>query len=231
MEWTTELAMWVRQGSVVAVVGAFLGGLLASLTPCTYPLIPLTVSFFGHQAAKRRMRVVGLSVLYISGMSITYTTLGLFVAISGKVFGFWVGSAWLHIVAGNICLISSLVMAGWIHLSLPKLPSGRVPSQSSMVGAFFMGIVSSFLLGPCTTPILGVVLATAAVGADMVRGAILLVSFSLGLGFFVVVLSVFFGLLASLPRSGPWLRWVQHGCAFLMLVLAQYFFVKAGTLW
>ncbi|MEJ5299439.1 MAG: cytochrome c biogenesis protein CcdA [Thermodesulforhabdaceae bacterium] len=233
MDWgLIQLQNWFMNWSVAALAVAFGGGIIASFTPCIYPVLPIVVSYLGYQSAKRGRRVFILAFIYVMGLASTYGMLGVVAILSGKVFGFWAGSKWLYIFVGNVCLVAAFVMLEWI-----KLPNFfnrslvSVSSREGLSGAFFMGAASALVMGPCTTPIFGAVLSAATVSENPLQGMLIIFSFSLGIGLPILVFGTFTGFMASLPKSGPWLVKVQKICGIVMLALAQYFFVKAGTLW
>jgi len=232
MDWLINIHNWLVGWPVVALVGSFGGGILASFTPCTYPVLPIVISYLGYQSAKKGRNVFTHAFIYVAGLALTYGILGVMAILSGKVFGFWAGSRWLYVFVGNICLLAAFVMLEWIRL--PALVSRSfvsVSSREGFSGAFLMGATSALVIGPCTTPIFGAVLSAATVSENFLHGILLIFSFSFGIGFPILVLGSFTGLITSLPKSGSWLIRVQKICGIGMLILAEYFFIKAGSLW
>lgn len=227
-----EFREWMVHQPLIAFAAAFWGGVLASFTPCTYPVLPITIAYIGHQASRSRTKVLFYSLLYATGMALAYTGLGIVATLSGKVFGSWVGSRWLYIFVGSICICSALIMAGVIPLKLPARLQriGRMESSKGGVGALTMGITSALILGPCTTPILGVLLSFAAAKHNLPWTIMVFLAFSYGLAFIVVLAGIFVGIMTGLPKSGYWLRLIQRAFAFVMLLIGEYFIYKAGTL-
>jgi thiol:disulfide interchange protein DsbD len=229
MELVDYLQKLLVERSIFAMLGAFGGGILAGFTPCTYPVLPIVVSFLGHQAAKSRQRIFTLALTYVVGLSLIYGLLGVIAIFSGRMFGFWAGNKWLYILVGNICLFAGFVMLEWVKIPAFLIPWRFSTSRGSgMAGAFVMGVTSALVVGPCTTPILGVLFSVAATAGDLLQSLILVLSFSFGMGFPILVLGAFTGLVARIPRSGSWLVNVQKACGCGMIFLSEYFLVKAG---
>src|SRR3989338_7520645 len=142
-------------GSWLAYVLSFAAGVLASLTPCVYPMIPITVGFIGSRAKSHR-HAVELSVVYVFGMAIMYTLLGILASLTGKVFGYMTVTTPVYVGVGIIILFFGCVEMGWVKLSFP----GWFTSVGTRGhgGAFMMGFTSGLVAAPCTVPILGIIL-------------------------------------------------------------------------
>lgn len=230
--WLTEFREWVLNRSLLAFVAAFWGGILASLTPCTYPLLPVTVAYMGHQASRNRAKIFLYSCLYATGLAVAYTTLGIVATLTGKLFGSWVGNRWLYIIVGNVCILASLIMLELFPIAMPRWIQGAIGKRSAWgaAGAFTMGVTSALIIGPCTTPVLGVLLSLAAAKQNLLWTIALFLAFSYGLALIVVLAGIFAGLVTLLPSSGTWLRFVQRTLALCMFALGEYFIFKAGML-
>jgi len=214
---------------------AYLGGLLVAFTPCVYPVIPITVAFIGASSVQSRTQSFLLSVFYVLGISLTYTALGIFAAMSGILFGQIQSNPWAYFVMANICILMALSMFGVFNLRMytPKAVSrfqARKKTEGCF-GSFLLGILSGFVLGPCTTPILAVLLTYVASKQSLAFGSLLLFLFSLGMGTLLILIGTFTGLLARLPKSGPWMTRVSRFLGLVMLAVAQYFLITAGSLW
>ena len=218
------------QSSLLAsVVVAFFGGVLASLTPCVYPMIPITAGVIGHaNVGGSRWRGFRLSLTYVVGMALTYAALGMFAAATGRFFGAINSSPWTFFAVGNIILLFALGMLDVIEL--PSFAGRFGQKRLGLGGIFVAGVTSALVAGPCTTPILGTLLAYTASTRSLVAGALLLFAFSLGMGALLLGVGTFSSFLASIPRSGEWMVKIKKGMGLLMLALAEYFFLKAGGL-
>jgi len=215
------------KGSVIALLLAFLGGLLTCLTPCVYPLIPITISIFGASSAKSRLGAFGLSCIYIAGISVMFSFLGFLFAATGRVFGQFMSNPWIIGFIAIVFCAFGVSLMGAFNMQLPsalqnKL-SGFTGKSSGRTKVFFMGLVAGIIAAPCTGPSLGAILTYIAASGGRWTGIIMLFSFSLGLGFPFLLLGTFSGLIASRPKPGPWMDWVKSILGIAMFVTALYF--------
>lgn len=234
MEWIAQFEQIATNQPVFAVFLAFWGGVLASFTPCTYPMIPITVAFIGDRSRGSKMRGFSLACCYVFGMAVVYAALGVAAALSGQIFGQLTANWWIYLIVGNIFLFFGLVMLEAMPLSPPaflnRLRMDAIPGHDYLTSGLLGGI-SATVISTCTAPILGVLLTIVATRQNVVLGVGMLFAFAYGLGALVIVLGTFTGLLASLPRSGIWMRRVQRVFGLLMILAAEYLFIKAGELW
>lgn len=218
----------------LGVVLAFVGGVLAGFTPCSYPMIPITVAFVGSRAQGRRLKGFVLSAIYVSGMAMVYSALGLVAALTGRLFGALTMNPWVYLAVGNLCLAFALIMLEVLPMPSPAFLSRvqvrHIPGRDAL-SSFLVGGASALVVGPCTTPILGALLTLVATGKSVFWGALMLFAFAYGMGMLVILVGTFTGLMASLPRSGLWMRRIQRFFALVMIGAAEYFFVKAGEMW
>ncbi|OQX13276.1 MAG: hypothetical protein BWK76_16490 [Desulfobulbaceae bacterium A2] len=219
-------------GSMPALAFSFVGGLLASLTPCVYPLIPITVGVIGgSNLGGSRRRGLLLSLCYVGGMAVTYAGMGLFAALSGRFFGEIATSALTFLFVGNLVLLLGLGMLE--VFPLPTIaPQFGVRVRGSL-GVFLAGLAAGLVAGPCTAPVLGVLLAYVASQGSILLGGAAMFSFACGMGLLLLLAGTFSGVLAALPRSGLWLVRIKKMLGLVMLALAEYFFLQAGraALW
>lgn len=208
----------------LALGASFLGGLLTALTPCVYPLIPITVRYFGGLQADRG-QVVRLALIYIAGMGLLYTVLGTAFASLNLVFGSFLASPAVLAGIAVFCFAMGASMLGAFTVQLPASLSTRLATVggNTAAGAFGMGLVSGLVAAPCTGPVLAVILAVIASSGDVATGALFMVAFSAGLGVPFLVLALASGQLQRLPKSGPWMEMVKGILATAMFVVALYF--------
>ncbi len=207
----------------------YLGGLLASLTPCIYPMIPITAGVISHSnLGGSKVRGFVLSVSYVLGMALTYALLGVFAAATGHFFGSVNSNPWTLILVANLILLFALSM--FDVFELPTFASSYAAKLQGIPGVFIAGISSALVAGPCTAPVLGVLLTYVASTQNIGTGGVMLFSFSLGMGTLLLAIGTFSSFLAAIPKSGAWMVRVKKIMGLCMLVLAQYFFIKAGTL-
>ncbi|GKT08255.1 cytochrome c biogenesis protein CcdA [Desulforhabdus sp. TSK] len=234
MEWINQFEQIAVSHPILAVFLAFGGGLLASFTPCVYPMMPITVAYIGGRSQGSRWRGFVLSVFYVLGLALVYAALGAFAALTGQLFGTLTNNQWTYLFVGNVCLFFGLVMLEVMPLSPPAfLNRLRVQTLQGhdIMTSILLGGASALVVSSCTTPILGVLLAIVATKQDLVWGMGMLFAFAYGMGGLVILVGTFTGLLASFPRSGIWMRRVQRFFGLVMILASQYFFIKAGEFW
>lgn len=221
----------LRTGSGLAFAAAFGAGVLTSFTPCVYPLIPVTAGYVGSRSAGSRRRGFFLSAAYVAGMALTYAALGTAAALLGRVFGEAGASPWGYLLVGNVCLLLALSLFDVVRLPLPQ-PAGRTAPRAggSAAGAFAVGMASGLVVGPCTAPVLGALLLFVGSRQNVLFGAALLFAFALGMGTLLLAVGTFSGILAGLPRPGAWLERIRKIFGVLLILAAEYLFVKAGIL-
>jgi thiol:disulfide interchange protein DsbD len=216
----------------IALLAAFIAGVLTSFTPCVYPLIPITVGFIGARSSASKTRGLYLSLLYVLGLACVYAALGAFAALSGKLFGQISTSPWTYLFVGNLCLLFGLSMLDVFTIQLQFLTAAQPqikPSGGGMA-AFLFGGCSGLVAGPCTTPVLGALLTYVASRQNMVLGITMLFVFALGMGTLLILVGTFTGMLSALPKSGIWIVRIKKGFGFLMIAVGEIFIIKAGQL-
>jgi thioredoxin:protein disulfide reductase len=200
----------------------FLGGLLTSLTPCVYPLIPITVGVFGARQADSRLRAMVLTSAYVVGMGIVFAGLGVFAAASGKAFGNMLGNPWVAAGLAAFMLILASSMFGAFELALPTGLATRLNGVggAGILGALLMGSVAGFLAAPCTGPVLSGVLTFVATTQNMVLGGGLLFIYAMGIGVPFFLIGVF---ALRLPKGGEWMEWVKSFFGVALVGLAAMY--------
>jgi cytochrome c-type biogenesis protein len=224
-----NIEIYLQTSSLLAFLAVYLGGVLVSFTPCVYPVIPLTVAYVGGRSGGSRSKGFLLSVVYVLGMAVTYTAIGGFAALTGRLFGQIQTNPWIHIVIANVVILLSLSMLDLFEIPMPQFLSGLQPKGQGYVGSFLVGLTSGFILGPCSTPVLCVLLGYVAAKQNFLYGMSLLFVFAIGMGTLLILLGTFAGLLASLPKAGPWMVRVKHLFGWLLLVIGEYLLVTAGS--
>jgi thiol:disulfide interchange protein DsbD len=207
------------------LVLAFGAGLATSLTPCVYPMIPITIGIIGARSAGRRSKGFTLSLLYVLGIAITYSALGTTAALTGSLFGSVLQNAWVVAAVAGIFVLMAMSLFGAFELQVPPALAGRMNrvQGSGYPGALVLGLVAGVVASPCIGPVLVAMLAYVAASGSALLGFGLFFTFALGLGVLFIVLGTFTGMLASLPRSGAWMTRVKIGFGILFLALAFYY--------
>jgi thiol:disulfide interchange protein DsbD len=205
---------------------AWLGGVLTSLTPCVYPLIPITVAVFGAREARSRLQAIALTLVYIAGMAVMFSGLGYVAASSGKVFGSFLANPWVLTGLGLFFVAMAASMFGAFDIALPSslaLRLNRV-GGAGWGGAFAMGLVAGIIAAPCTGPVLASLLTVVATSGQPVFGFVLLFVYALGVGLPFLLLG---GFSVSLPKSGPWMEAVKSVFGIALLALALNYWKDA----
>jgi cytochrome c-type biogenesis protein len=228
-----NLSFYLQGSVILAFAAAYLGGLVISFTPCTYPLIPVTVGFIGAQGASSKLRSFLLSLFYVLGLAATYAGLGAAAALSGKLFGQMQTTPLVYIIMANICLIMGLSMLDVFRISIPipqKIMNYSGGGKKGFLTSFLLGAASGFVIGPCTAPVLGVLLGYVALKTNIILGIGLLFAFACGMGTLLILVGTFAGFISALPRSGSWMIIITKVFGIILIGAAQYFLYTAGRL-
>jgi thioredoxin:protein disulfide reductase len=204
----------------------FLGGLASSLTPCVYPMIPITVSVIGASADQSRAKAFALSVVYVLGIAATYTVLGLAAAQSGGMFGAALQNPWVLVGVAIVMLALSLSMFGLYEFALPEgvTTKASMAGGGGFVGAFVVGAVAGVVAAPCTGPIVIMLLGViGAQGWGLLAGGLVMLVYSLGLGMLFLAVGTFAGVLSTLPQSGNWMVTVKYVFGVVLVGAAVFY--------
>jgi thiol:disulfide interchange protein DsbD len=213
---------------LLALPFAYLGGLLTSFTPCVYPMIPIVVGVIGVRTSQSKFQAFLLSLCYVFGLSVVYTSLGIISALTGSLFGQISTSPLMNLIMANVLFLFSLSMFGLFEIKMPTFLRPRVGEGKGLLTAFIVGASSGFVAVPCTAPVLGTLLVYVGDTQNVVLGIFLMFSFALGMSTLLVVIGTFAGAVAVLPKSGKWLMSVKVLLGILVLVMAEYFVYRAG---
>ncbi len=209
------------------LLGIFVGGMALNLTPCVYPMIPITVSFFGGRTAEDKpsqTRLVLHGICYILGLALVNSTLGVVAALTGGLMGSILQNPLvLAAVAGVLVLFATSLFGFW-ELRMPGfLNQAAAKSYSGYLGSLFMGLTLGVVAAPCIGPfVLGLLTWVASLGSP-VYGFIIFFVLSLGLGLPLFVLALFSGQLRRLPKAGGWMIWVRKVMGWVLVGMAVYF--------
>ncbi len=227
----------LSQSPVTAIPVLFAAGVLTSLTPCIYPMIPITAAIVGGTAAgaaPRRGRTIALTFTYVLGLSLVYSALGLFAGLSGTLFGTVSSNPWLYFAMANLLLLAALSMLDVLPVRLPASLMARAATAGDggrIGGAFLMGAVSGLVAAPCSAPVMAAVLTWVSRTKSAALGFTYLFTFSLGMCTLLVVVGLSSGTVSRLPRAGAWMLWVKRVFALAMIGVAEYYLIKAGQGW
>jgi thiol:disulfide interchange protein DsbD len=216
----------LARGPFFAVLAAFVGGLLVSLTPCVYPMIAITVSVFGANQAKSRWQAAGLSSVFVLGIAVMFTGLGIAAALSGGIFGSALSNKYVIGFVAIVFFALAASMFGAFELALPSSLNNRLATVGGIGfgGAFVLGLVSALVAAPCTGPVLGAILIWIAATHRLLLGTGVMFTFALGLGVPFFLVGTF---AVSLPKGGSWMLGVKWFFGVVLSVVALYFLRNA----
>ena len=229
-----NLHLYLQGSILLAFLAAYIGGVLVGFTPCMYPLIPITVGFIGAQGSASKLRGFLLSLFYVLGLAITYSIMGAVAALSGRLFGQMQTTPWTYFIMANLCIFMGLAMLDVFKISLPfpqkiaQLTDSK--KKKGFLGSFLIGATSGIIMGPCTAPVLGVLLGFVALRSNLILGMSLLFVFAFGMGTLLIVAGTFAGLIAALPRSGKWMTKINYIFGGILIGAGEYFLYIAGKL-
>jgi thiol:disulfide interchange protein DsbD len=212
------------RGMFIAFVLVFVGGLALNLTPCVYPIIPITVSYFGGQAAGSKANTVVLAVLYLLGMAAMYSTLGVIAALTGSILGSALQNPLVTAFIALVMVALAASMFGFYEIRVPAKLSGMAgTAKQGYLGAFLMGLTVGIVAAPCIGPFVLGLLTFVGERGDALLGFALFFTLAVGLGIPYVFLAVASGSISKLPRSGEWMEWVRKLFGVILLAMAVFF--------
>ena len=206
-------------GPLVAIAASFAGGIVASLTPCVFPMVPITVSVFGATETQSRMRGAALSATFVLGIAALFVPLGMFFALSGKLMGSALSNP--YVVSGIAVVFIALAasMFGAFELTLPAGLNNRLSTVGGIgfKGAFLIGLVMGLVAAPCTGPFLTGLVIWISTTKSVALGAACMFSFALGLGLIFFVAGTF---AVNLPKGGAWMMGIKWGSGVVLAYMA-----------
>jgi thiol:disulfide interchange protein DsbD len=216
---------------------ALLIGIGIAFTPCVLPMYPLISGIIlGRERPHGSGRILALAVVYVQGMALTYTLLGLVVAAAGLQFQAALQHSYVLIGLSVLFIALALSMFGLYSLQLPSALQTRLANWSntqrggSLTGVFLMGALAGLICSPCTTAPLSAILLYIAQSGNMWAGGGTLYLYALGMGIPLVIVTLFGNRL--LPRSGPWMQYVKEAFGFVILALPVFLLERViGDLW
>ena len=196
-------------------------------------MIPITAGILGGAGAtgRSRGRTLALTLVYVLGLALVYSVLGLLAGLSGTLFGSVSSSPWALLVMGNLLLVFGLGLLDVFTFGVPSRVAawaGRI-GGNSVAGVFALGATSGLVAAPCGAPAFAAVLTFVSTTGSAWLGFLYLFVFSLGLTALLVVVGIFSGVVAALPRAGVWTLTVKRVGGILLVGMAEYYFVRAGT--
>jgi len=219
---------------IVVILLSFLAGLGLTLTPCVYPLIPVTVALVGATAGRSRLDGLVRSLVYVFGIAVTYSVVGVVAAATGGMFGAWLQHPAVYVA---LAVVFVLLAGGMFDLYSIDVSSQRFQRMQAalrgrwgLLGIWLIGLLSGAAATACIAPIILGALGYVAQRGNMALGFLIFFSMAWGMGTPLVVLGTFTGVLKALPKSGEWMIAVKHVFAWALLAAAVYFVGKSRLL-
>ncbi|TBR18419.1 hypothetical protein EPO66_01505 [bacterium] len=221
----------ILQNNSIGYLGAFLGGVAVSFSPCVYPLIPITLSYIGVKSGSSRIKGLFLSLVYAFGLAITYSILGIFAALTGRIFGEIAGSPIPYLIIGNICIIAGLSFLEVFNIGFTGLRLlNKIKLREGYLAVFLVGMASGLVAGPCTAPALGVILTIVSAKQNIFYGATLLFVFSCGMTLLLVLAGTFSGIFLGLSKKTEVFALIKKISGLVLIVIGEYFIFKGGRM-
>ncbi len=216
---------------VFSFILALLGGILASLTPCIYPVIPVTIGYFSKRAADgksdSRIHRIVAAFVYTSGMTLIYTALGVIAGLTGSLFGSFTNTPVFFVIIGIIFYLLSLSLFEVFEFRMPSFLSnlkGKTGTGSQGFGSvFIMGVITGLVASPCVGPIVFFLLTGVIQQGNPVQGGILMFGFASGMSILFLLIALFSHLSSKLPRSGYWMVRVKIVIGSFVFASGLYF--------
>ncbi len=223
------IARALEKGSFATFITLFLIGLALNLTPCVYPMLGVTVSIFGGRGKTPPLQAFGMAVVYVMGIALMYSVLGVAAAFSGGLFGSALQSPLVLVGIGVLLIALSLSMFGLYEIQLPPALMMKLGGQTAtgVAGVFLSGLLVGVFAAPCIGPPIVALLAIVGAKGDPVFGFTSFFTLSLGLGAPYLLLGTFSNLLTSLPKSGEWMIWVKKVFGVVLLSIGVFYAMLA----
>ena len=225
----------LQHSPLLAVSLLFGAGVLTSLTPCIYPMIPITAGIITGTAGEdaSRGRVIGLTLTYVLGLALLYALAGLLAGLTGSLFGTVGSSWWARLLIAALLFLFGLAMLDVVPVSAPQ----RLTEWAGGLGAgsypavFLLGATSGLVAAPCGAPAFAAILTFVSTTQSASLGFLYLFAFSLGMTALLVVVGIFSGSLRVLPTAGPWMGWLKKGSGLVLLAMSAWYVWQAWLVW
>lgn len=218
---------------LAALLALFGAGVLTSLSPCIFPMIPITAGIISGSSASGttpRGRVVGRTLTYVLGLAMFYALMGLVAGLTGSLFGTVASNPWVRFGVANLLVLFALALLDVFPVNLPQRLASWAAGLSggSYPAVFLLGATSGIVAAPCGAPAFAAVLTWVASTRSGLLGFVYLFAFSLGMTVLLAAVGLFSGLLTALPKPGPWMAWIKRLSAVVLLGVAEYYLVQLG---
>jgi cytochrome c-type biogenesis protein len=226
MAWSETLGQVMQTRPILGYGAAYVGGVVATASPCILASIPLVIGFVGGYAGGNKKQAFFYSLTFVVGLAIVMSILGAVAALMGTMFG-EVGTYWYFVVA-VILMVMGLQLSGLINLKLGGASQKFLPQRTGLLGALILGALFGLVLSPCASPVLAVILTLAAVKREVAYGSSLLFAYALGQGTLVILAGTFTGVIESFLQSkgAKFGTIMQQVAGYLIFLVGVYIFFQ-----
>ncbi len=221
-EFFKNVELLIQQHHFIAYFAVFIGGLISAASPCVLAAIPLIIGYVGGYSEGDRKKAALFSLVYIVGLSITFTVFGIAASFVGKLL--MLLGKWVYIVFALILIVMGLNLMGILNFSLSLQKSTNV-KRRGLLGAFLLGVITGFISSPCATPVLAVILTYAATEGDILYGGSLLFTYAIAHCSLIFFAGLSVGIAESLIKSksiNNFSIWARRVSGFVIVIIGVY---------
>ncbi len=216
------------QFNVLMLVAAFIGGVIASISPCSLAMLPIIIGYVGGYSKESNFRIVIQVLSFIFGMSVVFSLIGIICALTGKVLGSFTGG-YFSILIASIILIMGLKLMNILDFEFPVIVK-RLPSNDgskNFIYPFLLGMVFALAGSPCSTPILASIMAFASYSENIVISVVMLFLFSFGQGVILILAAIFTSGLKQMKQFSKISDIILKLCGLLLVIVAIFLYYKS----
>lgn len=206
--------------SFAGIPGSFLGGILVALSPCILPLLPVTLGVIGEAALASKLKTFWLSIIFVAGVTVTYTALGVISAIFGIFLGRLVSPLFINLGLGVIFIFLGLSFFDLFHFSIFNI---NYKPRTNFISVFTLGIICGLAMIPCALPVLGTILSVISMKRNIIYAIACLISFSLGYGLVLSVIGTSVSLTRNLASKTYGIIMIKRGMGIVIIISGIYF--------
>ena len=214
------------QGSLILVFGSFLGGVIASLSPCTLGILPIIIGYVGgYDKDKSPIKTLIRLLSFVIGLSAILTVIGIVCALTGRVF-IAVGGQYFILIMASLIMIFGLNLLGVVEIPVPNIVKKMPKSDngSLFVYPFIVGVLFALAATPCSTPILASIMSFASLSKNVLYASLFLFAFSLGQGLIIILAGIFTSLIKKMRFMGEKSEILMKICGVLLILASLYIF-------
>ncbi|MFO8052502.1 MAG: cytochrome c biogenesis protein CcdA [Candidatus Omnitrophota bacterium] len=222
-----KLEQLFQSSPLIGLAASFLAGILVSFSPCSYPLIAVTLGIVGTTSLNSRIKSFFLSLLYVSGIVVVYTVLGLVASLTGVLLERLYINPFTYLILTIFFIVLGLAQLDIIKLKIPYFhKTTSLDKEKNKISIFLFGVISGLAIIPCNFPVLGTIFSLISLKQDVVYGLFSLFLFSLGYGIIFLVLGTSTSLIQRLPRYNIWFKIIRLILGGFLVLIGFYFLAK-----